>query len=1013
MKGDFTRSTFQPKKHYSSVRMQQGRLQLDADWNEQADIQTHQLQTHTQDMIGAIGVPDAQNGFKLAPTPDSLDLAIAPGHLYIDGILCELELGTPLDFKHSETNVLNQLVVSTLTVDGQPFAEGQWLEILVKGDTTLISQGQVKITNVDATPRQSRFTLTVSSDVAKEGFLRRIPVFSMQPDYPILSNRSHPERLNGTYIAYLDVWQRHITAIEDPTIREVALNLPDTTTRTKTVWQIKLATQPEWDAQQIPRQATLKARLNPAVGTGENSSTRRLDNQLYRVEIHGAGGVGTATFKWSRENGAIVSSLDVIADNNGNFVTLATSSRDLSQSFAPNQWVEITDDAHELHGLPGTLVHLTNETSGKKLVFRKAKDSDEVSPAEFPKEQRPKVRRWDQTVSAEILTALDQWILLENGIEIGFNQDSVYQTGDYWLIPARTVTNNIEWSRDSLNNPLSQAIAGIEHHYCPLATIKLEDGQFSELNDLRPTFSPLVDCLSKAGGTITGSLTIEKSLTVNGATIDASGTQTRFQTKQQGYTFDKPITLESGLVRSSANQALLLQTDNTNRIVIENGTGNIGIGIEKPTATLQIASSITQTPALRISADEDHFDVAIQKDQSVQFQTSTSGYVFDKTLTVDTGKISSGHDRDLSLQTANVDRVTVLKGTGNVGIGIDAPTAKLHINTPIDQPQAFRISTRDRAVEIGVPNDDRVQFQTTCQSYVFDKGIILESGSINVGDRAFSLQTENTNRITILNTSGNTGIGTDTPAAKLHIAATNQSQALRVSTDIHTIDLGIQPDQKVHFQTTCQGYTFDKRIFLESGLLGSFGERNLALQTANTNRVMILGNGNVGIGTNAPETKLHIEGDVKIDGELTHNGNAQVSSSRQLKDNIARLSSQDVADLLKALTPVTFTRKSDQTQRLQAGFIAEEVPDLVASHDRTAIRPMEILAILTKSVQDNQHTILTLAQQIEAQQSDLTMLNQKVKRLEAKSSTHRKSKFLINPFLKGSRFIKSLFASKR
>ena len=38
MKGDFSRITFDPKKHYSRVLMQQGRVQLDADWNEQAAI---------------------------------------------------------------------------------------------------------------------------------------------------------------------------------------------------------------------------------------------------------------------------------------------------------------------------------------------------------------------------------------------------------------------------------------------------------------------------------------------------------------------------------------------------------------------------------------------------------------------------------------------------------------------------------------------------------------------------------------------------------------------------------------------------------------------------------------------------------------------------------------------------------------------------------------------------------------------------------------------------------------
>jgi len=38
MKGDFTRSTFRPEKRFTGVRMQQGRVQLDADWNEQLDI---------------------------------------------------------------------------------------------------------------------------------------------------------------------------------------------------------------------------------------------------------------------------------------------------------------------------------------------------------------------------------------------------------------------------------------------------------------------------------------------------------------------------------------------------------------------------------------------------------------------------------------------------------------------------------------------------------------------------------------------------------------------------------------------------------------------------------------------------------------------------------------------------------------------------------------------------------------------------------------------------------------
>ena len=38
MRGDFSRDTFDPVKHFSRVLQQQGRVQLDADWNEQTAI---------------------------------------------------------------------------------------------------------------------------------------------------------------------------------------------------------------------------------------------------------------------------------------------------------------------------------------------------------------------------------------------------------------------------------------------------------------------------------------------------------------------------------------------------------------------------------------------------------------------------------------------------------------------------------------------------------------------------------------------------------------------------------------------------------------------------------------------------------------------------------------------------------------------------------------------------------------------------------------------------------------
>jgi hypothetical protein len=65
MRGDFTRFTFDPKKRYSGVLMQQGRVQLDADWNEQQAIIGHRLATETEDLLGPSGAPEGSAGFQI------------------------------------------------------------------------------------------------------------------------------------------------------------------------------------------------------------------------------------------------------------------------------------------------------------------------------------------------------------------------------------------------------------------------------------------------------------------------------------------------------------------------------------------------------------------------------------------------------------------------------------------------------------------------------------------------------------------------------------------------------------------------------------------------------------------------------------------------------------------------------------------------------------------------------------------------------------------------------------
>src|SRR5215208_6772128 len=93
--GDFSRDTNDPRKHYSGVLMQQGRVQVDADWNEQLAIRQHRTHAEAVDVIGVCGAPLHQSGFQISVTPDGTDLMFSPGRMYVDGLLCELE-STPV-----------------------------------------------------------------------------------------------------------------------------------------------------------------------------------------------------------------------------------------------------------------------------------------------------------------------------------------------------------------------------------------------------------------------------------------------------------------------------------------------------------------------------------------------------------------------------------------------------------------------------------------------------------------------------------------------------------------------------------------------------------------------------------------------------------------------------------------------------------------------------------------------------------------------------------------------------
>jgi hypothetical protein len=99
------------------------------------------------------------------------------------------------------------------------------------------------------------------------------------------------------------------------------------------------------------------------------------------------------------------------------------------------------------------------------------------------------------------------------------------------------------------------------------------------------------------------------------------------------------------------------------------------------------------------------------------------------------------------------------------------------------------------------------------------------------------------------------------------------------------------------------------------------------------------------------------------------------ASSRTLKDRITPVSSSTAAETLAQLTPVTFVYKASPSET-HVGFIAEDVPDLVASQDRRGLAAMDLVAVVTKVVQTQQ-------QQLEDQQATIDDLRARLARLES------------------------------
>ena len=146
----------------------------------------------------------------------------------------------------------------------------------------------------------------------------------------------------------------------------------------------------------------------------------------------------------------------------------------------------------------------------------------------------------------------------------------------------------------------------------------------------------------------------------------------------------------------------------------------------------------------------------------------------------------------------------------------------------------------------------------------------------------------------------------------------------------------------------------------ETGYIMHNRASTLTIGAGSQDRITIDREGNVGIGVSKPRHPLEMASGAHV----TAGGVWTNSSSRDKKENIAVLSTERARIALMQLEPVLFNYR-DEVAEEYVGFIAEEVPDLVASRDRQSLSTMDIVAVLTKVVQAQQKRIEDLEARLE------------------------------------------------
>lgn len=348
---------------------------------------------------------------------------------------------------------------------------------------------------------------------------------------------------------------------------------------------------------------------------------------------------------------------------------------------------------------------------------------------------------------------------------------------------------------------------------------------------------------------------------------------------------------------------------------------------------------------------------------------------------------SDGH----SLDSAGGDSIDVVfvDNEGNVGIGTTEPAKKLDVNGNMI------LGTVDSARIVFDRSDVNFHLKRTLNGTQLSSGgtltlrsnqhlefitggipqaRLLSNGRLGLGDQSpdavlevvgdLMVSQNGDGDLFIVNSEGRVGIARTTPNAMLHVSNDDGNIPTQIIRGANTQSADIVQ-------------IFENRTSAAGAHFVSAGANNVKFQLKRTSDSSVMvelqpagtsffNGGKVGIGTTSPTHPLEMASGAHV----TAGGVWTDASSREFKENISDLTSQEALQTVSELRPMKYTYKADLSKDLHLGFIAEDVPDLVATADRRSLSPMDIVAVLTKVVQEQQKTITKM-------QSEIDLLMQK------------------------------------